>query len=203
MSENLNKEDLLKETRPKDFNSYTYSDYLTWNDDQRYEIIGGVVYNMAPAPCRRHQRISMELGRQFSNYLLDKKCEVYLAPFDVRLPEGNETDEDVSTVVQPDLVVVCDPDKLDERGCKGAPALVIEIVSPSSARKDRKIKRELYERHEVKEYWLVDYHEKTVEVYLLNDEKQYSKPDIYTEQDMLPVSIFDDLEIDLQMVFRE
>jgi len=164
MSKNQNKGDLIRETRPKEFNknSYTYGDYLTWNDDQRYEIIDGVVYNMVPAPSRRHQGISMELGRQLSNYLLDKKCEVYVAPFDVRLPEGNEDNEDIMTVVQPDLVVVCDLDKLDERGCKGAPDLIIEIISPDSGGRDKKIKRDLYEKHGVKEFWLVNYDEKTV-----------------------------------------
>jgi Uma2 family endonuclease len=205
MSKNQNKGDLIRETRPKEFNknSYTYGDYLTWNDDQRYEIIDGVVYNMVPAPSRRHQGISMELGRQLSNYLLDKKCEVYVAPFDVRLPEGNEDNEDIMTVVQPDLVVVCDLDKLDERGCKGAPDLIIEIISPDSGGRDKKIKRDLYEKHGVKEFWLVNYDEKTVEVYLLNDNKQYDKSVIYTDEDILPVSIFNDLEIDLKLVFKK
>ncbi len=205
MSENRNKEDLLRETSPKQFkkNRYTYGEYLSWNDEQRYELIGGVVYNMVPAPYRRHQQISGAIFYQLYNYLIDKECEVYDAPFDLRLPEGKENDDDINTVIQPDLLVVCDPDKLDKRGAKGAPDLIIEIVSPSSAKRDRKIKRDLYEKHGVREYWIVDGHETTIEVYLLNDRRQYEKPEIYTNQDILPVSIFEDLKIDLDMVFRE
>jgi Uma2 family endonuclease len=195
------KDNQVKEAKPEGKNGYTYGDYLTWDDGKRYELIDGVVYNMTPAPSRRHQQLAVELLRQVGNYLFDKECEVYIAPFDVRLPVTEEDDKDVKTVVQPDLVVVCDQDKLDERGCKGAPELVIEIVSPSSAGRDRKVKRDLYEKHGVKEYWLVDYSEKTVEVYLLNDDGQYGKSVVYTDQEMVPVSIFNDLEIDLRLVF--
>jgi Uma2 family endonuclease len=182
---------------------YTYGDYLTWADGQRYELIDGVVYIMSPAPSRRHQEISMELSRQFSVYLFDKDCKIYAAPFDVRLPEGNEKDEDVTTVVQPDLLVVCDLNKLDDRGLRGAPDLVIEILTPESGGRDKKIKRALYEKHGVKEYWIVNYNEKTVDVYLLNDENQYGKPDIYFDKDKVPITIFEDLEIDLSLVFQE
>ncbi|MFW6029628.1 MAG: Uma2 family endonuclease, partial [Halanaerobiales bacterium] len=134
---------------------YTYSDYLNWTDGKRYELINGQVYTMSAAPYRRHQSISGELFRQIANYLFDKKWDVYDAPFDVRLPEGEEDKDEILTVVQPDIVVVCDEDKLDKRGCRGAPDLIIEIISPSSAGRDRKDKRDLYEKHGVREYWLV------------------------------------------------
>ena len=201
MSENQRKGDILKETSEK--HRYTYDDYLTWDDEQRYELIDGIIHVMSPAPGRRHQEIAGEFHRQLANYLLEKECAVYIAPFDVRLPEREQRDEDIATVIQPDLVIVCDAVKLDERGCKGAPDLVIEIISPGSAGRDRKTKRELYEKHGVLEYWIVDDHDNTVDVYLLNEQKQYGKPEIYTDQERLSVSIFSDLIIDLKMVFRD
>ncbi len=182
---------------------YTYGDYLKWTDERRYELINGQVYIMTAAPYRQHQKSSGELFRQISMFLFDKDCEVYSAPFDVRFPEADENDEDIRTVVQPDIVVICDKSKLDKRGSKGAPDLVIEIISASSASRDRKIKRDLYERHGVREYWLVNYSEKTVEVYLLNEENTYGKPAVYLEEDEVTVSILSDLEIKLSYVFRE
>jgi Uma2 family endonuclease len=121
----------------------------------------------------------------------------------VRLPEGEEKEDDILTVVQPDLLVVCDEDKLDKKGCKGAPDLMIEIISPSSGGRDRRDKRDLYEKHGVKEYWLVDYNEKIVEVYLLNEDGQYGKPAVYLEDDKVPVDILNGLEIDLSYIIRE
>ncbi|MCI5133225.1 MAG: Uma2 family endonuclease, partial [Candidatus Electrothrix sp. EH2] len=114
----------------------TYADYLTFPLDEHWEILEGVPYAMSPAPSRIRQRVSGRLFRQLDAFLEQKDCEVYYAPFDVRLPAGEETEEEVTTVVQPDLVVVCDPDKLDEKGCLGAPDLVIEIISPSTASMD-------------------------------------------------------------------
>ncbi len=181
----------------------TYGDYLTWDDDQRYEIIEGKLYNLAPAPHRKHQKVSLEMIVQFYDYLKNKKCELYEAPFDVRLPEGDEADRDVKTVVQPDIVVICDREKLDKRGCRGAPDLIIEIMSESSEDRDKKVKKELYEKHGVKEYWIVDYSKKQVEVYLLDKNNKYGEPDIYTEKDKIPVTIFDgELEIEMERVFE-
>ena len=119
--------------------TYTYGDYLSWPDEERWELIDGIPHSMSPAPSRVHQEISMELARQIANHLIGKNCRVYAAPFDVRLPKGGEKDEQIETVVQPDLVVVCDESKLDERGCKGPPDLIIEILSPHTAAKDMKI----------------------------------------------------------------
>ena len=204
MSEKSEDKNMVKETvLTKKYNTYTYGDYLNWPDDKRYELIAGQPYLMSPAPSRKHQDVLLPILDQIYNYLKDKKCKVYCAPFDVKLPEGKEKDEDISTVVQPDIVVVCDQDKLDEQGCKGAPDLVVEIISTSSVKKDKKIKRELYERHGIKEYWLVDYTQKIVEVFLLDKNNEYGKPDIYTTQDKLSISIFADLNIDLETVFRE
>lgn len=182
---------------------YTYGDYTKWPDEERWELIDGVPYNMSPAPSRTHQKILGELYKQIAVYLTGKTCEVYIAPFDVRLPKGDEKDEQIGTVVQPDLVVVCNREKLDERGCKGAPDLAIEVLSPYTAGKDMKIKLSLYERVGVKEYWIVDPMNKTVQVYQLEMEGIYGRPGIYTDTDHLKVGLFPDLEIDLSLVFRE
>ncbi|MGE5604171.1 MAG: Uma2 family endonuclease [Bacteroidota bacterium] len=182
---------------------YTYGDYAKWPDEERWELIDGIPYNMSPAPSRSHQKILGDLHRQVANYLIGKTCEVYIAPFDVRLPKGDESDEQIDTVVQPDLMVVCDREKLDERGCKGAPDLVVEVLSPGTAGRDMKIKLALYERVGVKEYWLVDPSNKTVQVYQLETEDRYGRPGIYTSADRLKVGIFTDLEINLAMVFKD
>ncbi|HPO46477.1 MAG TPA: Uma2 family endonuclease [Spirochaetota bacterium] len=134
---------------------YTYADYLRWEDDQRYELVDGSVYGMTPAPSRKHQEISMRLSFIIAGHLKGRRCKIFAAPFDVRLPEAGARDEEIYTVVQPDIVVVCDPKKLDERGCLGSPDLVMEIASPSTAERDMKEKLSLYERHGVKEYWIV------------------------------------------------
>ncbi len=192
-----------KEAKPEDAakRPYTYGDYLTWRDDERWELIDGVPYNMTPAPSRIHQRVSRELLRQIADYLDGKTCEVYAAPFDVRLPQGDEEDEGIETVVQPDLVVVCDPKKLDERGCRGAPDWVIEILSPETAARDMKIKRDLYERVGVREYWLVDPANKTVQIYLQGADGRYGRPEIYAAGDRVKVGIFPELVVDLAKVF--
>src|SRR5665647_2743669 len=123
--------------------------------NERWELINGQAYNMTPAPSRRHQEISGQLHTLFNNYLRGKTCRIYAAPFDVRLPQMQESYEQTSTVVQPDLVVVCDKTKLDQQGCKGSPDLVMEITSPSTFQKDLKEKFNLYERVSVLEYWIV------------------------------------------------
>jgi Uma2 family endonuclease len=181
---------------------FTYGDYLLWDDGERWELMDGVAYNMSPAPNRRHQQISTELTRQFATYLLDKTCQVYVAPFDVRLPEGDEAESDISTVLQPDISVVCDAKKLDDAGCIGAPDLIVEILSPSTSRRDHKEKFNCYERAGVKEYWLVDPSAITVTVFKLGTDKRYGRPDVYGDDEKVVVGIFPDLEIELTLVFR-
>jgi Uma2 family endonuclease len=183
---------------------FTYGDYLTWQDDERWEIIDGVSCVMTPAPSIYHQRISVNLIWSLKEYLRGKTGEVFHAPIDVLLPRGNEKESDVETVVQPDLVVVCDRSGLvDDRAFKGAPDLVVEILSPSTAGKDRKIKRTLYERAGVKEYWIVDPGGKTVEVFRPDGDGKYGPPDVYTSEDTIKVGIFEDLTIDLRQVFED
>ena len=189
----------LKKTEIK----YTYGDYYYWPDSERWELIEGIAYSMSPAPLRSHQKISIELCRQISNYLKDKTCEVYDAPFDVRLPEADEADKDIQTVVQPDIVVVCDESKLDERGCKGAPDLIIEITSPSTFKRDLEDKYIIYEKHGVKEYWIVYPSEKTVTVFKLDRDGRYDRPKIYISEDKIKVGVLNGLSVDLNFVFEK
>ena len=151
--------------------TFTYGDYLKWPNNERWELINGVPYNMTPSPSRTHQGILAALLTKFYTFLEDKECKVYNAPFDVRLPEGAEKEEEIKTVVQPDLVVVCDQTKLDDKGCLGAPDLIIEITSPSTARLDLKEKFALYERMGVKEYWIINPTDETVMVFLLRSSR--------------------------------
>jgi len=163
-------------SRPlRDPGRHTYGEYCGWPEDQRYELIDGLAFAMAPAPTRQHQRLSFELAREVANALEGSGCEVNVAPFDVRLPEGDEADDDIDTVVQPDISVVCDPSKLDDKGCRGAPDWVIEVLSPGSAGHDQVRKLALYERHGVTEYWLVHPVDRVVIIYRLED-GAYGRP---------------------------
>jgi len=181
---------------------FTYGDYRLWPDNERWELIGGAAYAMSPAPMRQHQGIVLELATQFHLFLKGTRCRAFVAPFDVRLPEGHERDDEIETVVQPDIVVICDRKKLDRRGCKGAPDLVVEIVSPSTARRDTHEKLLLYERHGVKQYWLVFPGEHVVQIHELRDGK-YGAPAMFAENDRIAVSLFPGLDIDLAAVFAD
>lgn len=188
---------------PAEKASYTFADVLAWPDDERVELINGEVFMMAPAPSRGHQGISVELTRQFANYLEGKKCKAYHAPFAVRLFEKDgDTPEDVDTVVEPDLVVICDPSKLDDRGCKGAPDMVVEILSPSTQRHDRLVKLGLYQRAGVREYWIVSPEEQTVQVFLYKDGSLLPH-EVYSREDVAKVNVLDGCFIELSKVFSE
>ena len=180
---------------------YTFADALTWGEDERIEIIDGKAFMMAP-PLRVHQSILSALFLQIGSYLQGKSCKVYPAPFAVRLFEENgDRPENVDTMVEPDITVVCDHDKLDKYGCKGAPDMVIEILSPSTRRHDLAVKYRLYQRAGVREYWIVDPDGKTVQVFRLED-GLYNAPDIFTEG-AVPVGLWEDFSIDLSQVFTE
>jgi Uma2 family endonuclease len=135
--------------------------------------------------------------------LKDDACEVFYAPFDVRLGHANATDQDITDVVQPDILVVCDPEKLDERGCKGAPDWVIEITSPGTASRDHIAKRKLYEQYCVKEYWIVQPVDRVVMVYRLEPDGCYARPDVFGETDAVPVEVIPGLVLDLKRVFPQ
>jgi len=182
----------------KQLKHYTYADYLTWDGDSRYEIIDGVPYAMAGASSA-HQEISMALSVQIGAFLKGKACRVYAAPFDVRL---NANDKD-DTVVMPDLLVVCDKSKIKKNYCIGAPDLIIEILSASTAKLDRIIKLNRYMRAGVREYWIVDPDNETVQVFLLKDGNYYVSAYDYDKIDTIPVHVLDGCEINLNDVFEK
>ena len=174
---------------------YTYGDYLTWPDDVRCELIDGVVYMMSPAPILAHQDVAGEIFFQAKQALRGKPCRAMIAPLDVRLPRSAEADEETDVVVQPDVLVVCDANKLDRRGVRGAPDWVVEVLSPSSASRDQIEKRRIYERHGVLEYWLVHPTDRILTVYLLQN-GEYGKPDIFKLEGSIAVAVVPGLSID-------
>ena len=179
---------------------FTYADYCTWSENERWELIDGVAYAMTPGPGLAHQRMAGELFWQLKNFFRGKPCEVFIAPLDVRLPNGEESDDKVDTVVQPDLLVVCDQKKLDDKGGRGAPDLAIEVLSPSSGRHDRVRKLNLYERHGVKEYWMVDPVGEVL-VFHLSAEGRFARPLRYSRDAKILTPLFEGLEVDLSTVF--
>lgn len=175
---------------------YTYADYRHWPEDERWELIDGVAYCMSPAPTRSHQDMVGHLYRQIADFLDDKPCQVYVAPFDVRLPDKvSARDDEILTVVQPDISVICDPDKLDEAGCLGAPDWIIEVLSPNTAAKDHIRKRILYERRGVREYWLVHPVDHVLTRYVL-DAGRYGMPLIEETVGTTEVGVLPGLAID-------
>jgi Uma2 family endonuclease len=181
---------------------YTYADYLTWQFDEMVELIKGKILRMSPAPLRRHQRISLILTSELYNFFKNKKCEVYEAPFDVRLIKNKENGQ-IETVVQPDICVICDLDKLDELGCVGSPDLIVEIVSKSSKKRDYHDKFDLYEENGVLEYWIVDPDAKSVDVFVLEDEKYIHKGVYFNEVDVIPCTLFPEFQVSWKEIFAE
>lgn len=180
---------------------YTFADILAGDESERIELIDGVPYMMAP-PSTEHQRILMELSGQLFNFLKGKKCRVFPAPFGVRLfSEKGDSPEDEGDVLEPDISVVCDRDKLDAHGCKGAPDFIIEILSPSTQRRDRFDKFSLYQRAGVREYWIVDPDRKNILAMTLED-GSYHAPQVYTAADKAPVTVLEGCVIDLAPVFE-
>lgn len=156
---------------------FTYADYLKWPDDERWELIDGEAYAMAPAPTISHQTMVLSIAKQIDEALDGAPCRALIAPVDVLLPTPNEADDHATTVVQPDILVVCDPDKITERNVRGAPDWIIEVLSPATARHDHLTKRALYQRAGVREYWLVHPVDRVLTIYVLKD-GQYDGPEI-------------------------
>ena len=179
---------------------YTYGDLLKLEDDTRYELYDGQPVALA-SPSSAHQLISGELHRQIANFLVGKKCKVFPAPYDVFLFARKDDDlNDADTLVQPDISVVCDSDKIDKRGCKGAPDLVIEITSPSTRRNDRLVKFYKYQQAGVREYWIVDPDARAVLVHVLEN-GQYPTADVYAAGAPVPVSVLGGFTIDTSTLF--
>lgn len=185
---------------PAEKEVFSFADYLSWEESDHMELLDGAPIMMAP-PSRMHQKISVELTRQLANFLDGRKCEVYAAPFAVRLfAQTEDSPEDVQTVLQPDISVVCDQEKLDKYGCRGAPDVVMEILSPSTIRHDRFIKFNAYQRAGVREYWIVSPQEQMVQVFLRKDTLLLPH-EVYESGDIAKVNTLDGCFIELAKVF--
>ncbi len=185
------------------YGHYSYADYLSWQLDEMVELIRGKVFRQAAAAPRRvHQELAVILVNKFYEYLKGKDCKVYVAPFDVRLPVSSRKHEDIDTVVQPDLCVVCDPEKSDELGCVGAPDLIVEILSPGNNKKELLLKYEVYEASGVKEYWVIHPDERSLLIYTLEAGK-YRPSRLFTLGDRIVSQALPGFELDLDDVFGE
>lgn len=182
--------------------TYTYADYFKWKFEERVELIKGRIFKMSPAPNRRHQRLSGDIYYELRNYLKGKKCEVYVAPFDVRLPRKSKEDKDIITVLQPDICVICDPAKLDDRGCIGAPDIVVEILSPGNNSKELKNKYEIYEESGVSEYWVVSPQDQTFALYRL-EAGTYQSSRLMVAGDIVTSTVLPGFTLNLSELFEK
>ena len=183
--------------------TYTYADYLQWKFEERIELIKGRIFKMSPAPSSDHQEISVEITRVLANYLKGKPCKVYSAPFDVRLIKKTINDEEVTTVVQPDICVVCDRSKIDKRGCIGSPDIVVEIISPGNNKTELKNKYEVYEENGVQEYWIVSPQDKTFLRYILNQDGVYVASRLMSSEEEVITPILPGFVLDLEAIFAD
>jgi Uma2 family endonuclease len=173
---------------------YTVADYMSWDDGERWELIGGVAYNMSPAPSIRHQDIALNLGSLLRNRLKGKPCKPFIAAVDVILSDHD--------VVQPDIFVVCDPAKITPKNIQGAPDFVAEALSPSTSRKDLREKKALYERSGVAEYLVLDPLERYAQLFRLDTEGRYTAGEIYGPDESLNLQILGDEALDLREIFE-
>ncbi|MDO9424399.1 MAG: Uma2 family endonuclease [Methylobacter sp.] len=187
--------------------SYSYADYLTWRLTDAVELIKGRIQLMSPAPNVKHQRLSIYLGSHLFFYFENKPCQVFSALFDVRLYDRTKSllaNKDITTVVQPDICIIRDKEKLDEQGCNGAPDWIIEILSKGNSKKEVKIKHALYAESGVTEYWLIYPYEEVIHQFVLNDEtRQYQLHNSYAGDDVAAPYLFPDLAIDLPTLFKD
>jgi Uma2 family endonuclease len=184
---------------------YTFADYLTWWDDKRRELFDGCVHLMSPAPALSHATVVGNVYTDLKNYIRNRKgaCKVFTAPFDVRLPgNGEKEDNRIYTVVQPDICLVCNPEKLDERGCIGAPDMIVEVLSPATLKYDMNDKYRIYEAAGVKEYWTIAPKDKSVIVFLLQENGEYAEGIMYSEKSNIPVQSLPGLEIKADELFQ-
>ena len=180
---------------------YTYGDYLKWPEDERWELIEGQAYAMTPAPLINHQRVAGSFFNILFNHFKRKPCEVFTSPTDILLPRGDEEDEAADTVVEPDVLVVCDPNKIKRNVIRGAPDLVFEALSESTMLRDIDVKLRLYEKHGVRCYIIADPWQKTLTVRYLEAPGQFGQPALFSGADRMPVKIFEELAVDLGEIF--
>ena len=182
---------------------YTYGDYKSWDDGLRWELIDGEAFCMSPGPGTVHQSLAFVLALKLGVYFEGKECQVFFAPFDVLLPKGDEPEDAIDTVVQPDIMILCDKSKLRHNGIKGAPDVVFEILSPSTTQRDLDDKFRLYERAGVKEYVIVDPQNRVIFVHRRDAEEQFSWKKAYEAKDVLEFGLFPELKIPLSSVWED
>ncbi len=198
----------IKVAEPDSPYGFTYADYLTWNFKERIELIRGKIFKMSPAPSFIHQRIVLNIAMNFQNFLEGKTCKCFLAPIDVRLKgkpfrKKKRRDDQITTVVQPDIIVVCDEEKLkDNRSVDGAPELVVEILSPGNTHTEIKYKFDLYEENGVVEYWVVYPEYQQIYVYLLNEEDEFAKPTLYEASENISSKVIKGFKIPMKELFK-
>ncbi|WP_339698002.1 Uma2 family endonuclease [Algoriphagus aquimarinus] len=194
--------DLVKEPFTE-YGVYSYADYLTWEIDEMVELIKGKVFrSAAAAPRMKHQKIVLRLGSELLQFLDKKTCDVFIAPFDVRLPVKSRKNEDIFTVVQPDVCVVCDGTKLDDAGCFGAPDLIVEVLSPGNNKKELQNKYEVYEESGIQEYWIISPYEETLMINKLINGK-YVPSRLFTRGDIVKSDCITGFEVDLEEFFEK
>ena len=198
---NINDDSYSKVEEPDASITYTYADYLQWQFEERLELFRGKIFKLT-APNTRHQQISLTIGSTFHSFLKSKKCQAFVAPFDVRLPVKNKkADDEVITVVQPDICVICDETKIDTLGWCEAPDLVVEILSPGNSKKEIRLKHELYEEAGVKEYWIINPVEENIVVFILNENGKFSGLKMYAGDDTIKSIAVPGLNINLNEIF--
>jgi Uma2 family endonuclease len=181
---------------------YTYADYFRWRFEERVELIKGKIFKMSPAPNRLHQKLTGTLHTKLDVFLSNNKCEVYSAPFDVRFPAKSKDDKDVYTVLQPDICVICDHSKLDDRGCIGAPDIVVEVLSPGNNAKELKNKYDIYEQAAVREYWIVSPQDEYVIIHTLEN-GQFMPTRQLVQGDYITSTVLHGLSIDITELFAK
>lgn len=183
--------------------TYSYAHYLNWLFDDRVELIKGKIFRMSPAPSRYHQKVSINTLSALLSFRKNKACDVYTAPFDVRLPENSKEDKEIYTVLQPDICVICDKSKLDDRGCIGAPDIVAEILSPGNNKTELLYKYEVYEESGVKEYWVISPAEKTFLKYTLNDDGKFQPSRLFASGENVGSSVLPGFIINTEEIFKD
>jgi Uncharacterized protein conserved in cyanobacteria len=182
---------------------FAYGDYSRWPEGERWELIDGQAWAMSPSPLTSHQELSRRLERAIDGFLVDKPCHMFHAPFDVLFPESDEPDDEVATVVQPDILVICDKSKITKAGARGAPDFIAEILSPRTAKKDFGPKFELYQRHGVREYWIVDPDAKAIHAWDVGEDRAYGKERLYEGSGHVASTALEGFEVNAGELFAD
>ena len=183
--------------------TYSYANYLNWLFDDRVELIKGKIFKMSPAPSSIHQEIVGNIFRKIGNFLEKKPCKVFVAPFDVRFYNEDKQDLAIQTVLQPDICVICDKNKIDYKGCIGAPDLVVEILSPGNTKVELLHKYQVYQEFGVKEYWVVSQSDQSILIYTLNEYGKFQPSKIFTLSEKITSAVLPGFKLALDDVFKD